>query len=151
MFQKIVEVFHLEHLIGSTPEATIFQAAFCLVLYNLLQVLRAFVAAGQEGLVAEAVSMEKLFEDVQAELTALVVLFPAATLAGWYAGECSRAAVVDRLERVLGGAWKERYRKAINKKERPKLKKAKGSGAHTSVQKILEKERNKRRQPQGVP
>jgi hypothetical protein len=95
VFQKIVEIFHLEHLIGSTPEATNFQAAFCLVMYNLLQV-------------------------------------------SW-------------LERLLGGAWKEHYRKAINKKERPKLKKAKGSGDHTSVEKILEAERNKRRQPQGVP
>ena len=40
VFQKIVEVFHLEHLIGSSPEATIFQASFCLVLYDLLQVMR---------------------------------------------------------------------------------------------------------------
>jgi hypothetical protein len=150
VFQKISEVFELRRLIGSTPEATLFQAAFCLVLYNLLHVLRAFVAAGQEGLAAEAVSMEKLFDDVQAELTALVVLFPSATIAGWYAGEWSRAEVVSRLEQLLGGGWKERYRKAINPKERPKLKKAKGSGAHTSVQKILEAERNKRRQPQGV-
>jgi hypothetical protein len=59
--------------------------------------------------------------------------------------------VVSRLERLLGGAWKERYRKAVKQKERPQRKKAKGSGAHTSVQKILEAERNKRRQPQGVP
>jgi hypothetical protein len=151
VFQKITEVFELRRLIGSTPQATIFQAAFCLVLYNLLHVLRAFVAAGQEGLAAEAVSMEKLFQDVQAELTALVVLFPSATLAGWYAGEWSHAEVVGRLERLLGGAWKPRYRKAINQKERPQPKKAKGSGAHTSVQKILEAEQKKRRQPQGVP
>ena len=64
VFQKIVEVFHLEHLIGSTPEATIFQASFCLVLYNLLQVMRGFMAAGQAGLAADEVSMEKLFADV---------------------------------------------------------------------------------------
>lgn len=151
VFQKISEVFELRRLIGSTPEATLFQAAFCLVLYNLLQVMRAFVAAGQEGMAAESVSMEKLFDDVQAELTALVVLFPSATIAGWYAGEWSCGDVVSRLERLLGGAWKPRYRKAINKKARPKVKKAKGSGAHTSVQKILEAERKKRRQPQGVP
>ena len=56
-FQKIVEVFELRRLIGSTPRATIFQAAFCLLLYNLLHVMRAFVAAGQEGLAAESVSM----------------------------------------------------------------------------------------------
>ena len=151
VFQKISEVFALRRLIGSTPEATLFQAAFCLVLYNLLQVMGAFVAAGQEGLAAESVSMEKLFDDVQAELTALVVLFPSATIAGWYAGEWSCADVVSRLEQLLGGAWKPRYRKAINKKARPKVQKAKGSGAHTSVQKILEEERKKRRQRQGVP
>jgi hypothetical protein len=113
--------------------------------------MRAFVAAGQEGLAAEAVSMEKLFDDVQAELTALVVLFPSATIAGWYAGEWSRAEVVSRLERLLGGAWKPRYRKATRKKPRPKVKQAKCSGAHTSVQKILDAERKKRGQPQGVP
>ncbi len=151
VFQKIAEVFELRRLIGSTPEATIFQGAFCLVLYNLLQVMRAFVAAGQEGLAADAVSMEKLFDDVQAELTALMVLFPSATIAGWYAGEWSRGEVVSRLERLLGGAWKPRYRKATRKKPRPKVKQAKCSGAHTSVQKILDAERKKRGQPQGVP
>lgn len=150
VFQKITEVFALRRLIGSTPEATIFQAAFCLVLYNLLQVLRAFVAASQEGVVAESVSMEKLFDDVQAELTAMVVLFPSAMIAGWFAGEWSCEEVARRLEHLLGGAWKPRYRKAINKTARPKLKKAKQSGAHTSVQKILEAARKKRRQPEGV-
>ena len=34
--------------------------------------------------------MEKLFDDVAKELTALVVLFPSATIAGWFAGEWSR-------------------------------------------------------------
>ena len=151
VFQKIVEVFELRRLIGSTPRATIFQAAFCLLLYNLLHVMRAFVAAGQEGLAAESVSMEKLFDDVQAELTALVVLFPSATIAGWYAGEWSRGEVVQRLERLLGGAWKPRYRKAINKKPRPKVKKARCSGAHTSVQKVLEAERKRRQQAAAEP
>jgi hypothetical protein len=151
VFQKITEVFELRHLIGTTPEATIFQAAFCLVLYNLLQVMRAFVAASQDGLVAESVSMEKLFDDVEAELTAVSVLFPSATIAGWFAGELSREDVVHRLELLLGGAWKPRYRKAINKKPRPKVNKAKQSGAHTSVQKVLEAERKKRRQNEGGP
>jgi hypothetical protein len=40
VFQKITEVFHLEHLIGTTPEGTLFQLAFCLLLYNVLQVVR---------------------------------------------------------------------------------------------------------------
>jgi Transposase DDE domain len=151
VFQKIVEVFHLEHLIGSSPEATIFQASFCLVLYDLLEVMRGFMAAGQAELAVDDVSMEKLFDDVAKELTALVVLFPSATIAGWFAGEWSREEATRRLSQLLGGAWKERYRKAINKKPRPKVKKAKCSGAHTSVQKILDEERQKRGRPQSVP
>jgi hypothetical protein len=40
VFQQITEVFALRRLIGSTPPATVFQAAFCLLLYNMVQVLR---------------------------------------------------------------------------------------------------------------
>jgi Transposase DDE domain len=151
VFQKIVEVFHLEHLIGSSPEATIFQASFCLVLYDLLQVMRAFMAAGQAELAVDEVSMEKLFDDVAKELTALVVLFPSATIAGWFAGEWSRAEVTRRLGQLLGGAWKERYRKAINKKPRPKVKKSRCSGAHTSVQKLLAAKRQKQQESKRGP
>ena len=32
MFQQVTEVFHLQDLIGSTPSATVFQAAFCFLL-----------------------------------------------------------------------------------------------------------------------
>jgi hypothetical protein len=149
VFQKIVEVFNLEHLIGSTPEATIFQASFCVVLYNMLQLMRVFMSAGQAKLAPDAISMEKLFDDVQDQLTALVVLFPAGTIAGWFAAEWSPAELTRRLRALLGGAWKERYRKAINKKPRPNVKKAKCSGAHTSVQKLIETEREKRRKPKG--
>jgi len=46
------------------------------VLYNMLQLMRVFMAAGEAGLVPDAISMEKLFDDVQDQLTALVVLFP---------------------------------------------------------------------------
>ena len=111
--------------------------------------MRGFMAAGQAEMAADEVSMEKLFDDVAKELTALVVLFPSATIAGWFAGEWSREEVARRLSRLLGGAWKERYRKAINKKPRPKVKKAKCSGAHTSVQKLLEAKRQEATRIQG--
>src|SRR5262249_27749074 len=35
-FQQITEVFNLRRLISTTPPATVFQAAFCLVLYNVV-------------------------------------------------------------------------------------------------------------------
>jgi Transposase DDE domain len=151
VFQKITEVFHLERLLGSTPEATIFQAAFCLVLYNLLQLMRVYVAAGQKDLSMESVSMEKLFLDVERELTALVVLFPAPTIAGWYEKPFARGEVMRRLKILLAGAWTPRYLKAVNKKPRPKVKQAKCSGAHTSVHKLREAARKKRRRRKRDP
>lgn len=41
VFQVITEVFALQHLIGTTPQGTLFQLAFCLLLYNLIQLVRA--------------------------------------------------------------------------------------------------------------
>jgi Transposase DDE domain len=44
VFQEITEVFELRQLIGCTPRATVFQASLCLVIYNVLQVLRGYAA-----------------------------------------------------------------------------------------------------------
>lgn len=49
MFQQVTEVFHLAALIGSTPQATVFQASFCFLLYNMVQVIRAYIAEGDES------------------------------------------------------------------------------------------------------
>jgi Transposase DDE domain len=48
VFQQITEVFALRRLIGSTPQATVFQAAFCLLLYNMVQVLRVLPASARD-------------------------------------------------------------------------------------------------------
>ena len=44
MFQQVVEVFGLSHLMGTTPEGTICQFSLCLLLYNLIQVMRGVIA-----------------------------------------------------------------------------------------------------------
>lgn len=67
VFQKITEVFSLKRLIASQPKGTVLQLSFCLLLYNLIQVVRAYVAQGQ-GLTPEEVSAEMLFVDVQKQL-----------------------------------------------------------------------------------
>src|SRR5205085_12485393 len=69
VFQQITEVFSLDHSIGCTPPATVFQASLCLVIYNLTQVLRACaVAASATTLSIDEVSSEKLFADLREEL-----------------------------------------------------------------------------------
>src|SRR3954447_8507452 len=92
----------------------------------------------------DLVSVEQIFTDVQKELTALTELFAARTIAGWFAEDLSRDELVARLGALLGPAWTPRYRKAVNKKPRPKVKKAKCSGAHTSIHKVLEEERQRK-------
>ena len=76
VFQTVTEVFPLKRLIGSTPQAGIFQMAFCLLLYNMIHVLRAYIAAAADWEAAD-VSLEKLFDDVEQELIAWTVEAPA--------------------------------------------------------------------------
>lgn len=69
MFQQVTEVFGLSHLIGTTPKAALFQLAFCLLLYNLIQVVRGYVAQAKKCEPTD-VSAELLFRDVEEELIA---------------------------------------------------------------------------------
>ena len=39
MFQQVTDVFALKRLIGGSPQAGVFQLAFCLLLYNMIHVL----------------------------------------------------------------------------------------------------------------
>ena len=136
MFQQVTEVFHLERLIGSTPEATVFQFAFCLLLYNLIQLIRAYVAQGQRR-ETDTISTEKLFEDVQDHLVASAVFFDPGALP--YGLRCPRgvAELTRRLTQRLGSIWKKRWLKAPAKKPNPSpyIKKTR---THGSVYRILQ-------------
>ena len=145
VFQQIPEVFALRRLIGSTPQATVFQAAFCLLLYNMVQVIRGYVAAAQpQPCLAEEVSAAQIFYDVQRELTAVSVLVPPTRVVAAYAEELSREALCQHLHSLLSSMWTPRWRKAVNAKSRPKVAKAKQSGAHTSMHRLLGRARQER-------
>ena len=70
VFHQITEVFSLQHLIGSSPEAVLFQLALCLLMYNTLQVVRTHLAAHQRC-EAQKISNEKLFYDVKRQLVSV--------------------------------------------------------------------------------
>jgi len=145
VFQQITEVFALRHLIGSTPQATVFQAAFCLLLYNMVQILRGYLARAQpQPCLADELSAEQIFYDVQRELRVVSVLVPPAMVLSAYTEELSQAEVCHRLHTLLDSLWTPRWRKAVNTKPRPKVAKAKQSGAHTSMHRLLEKARQER-------
>jgi hypothetical protein len=137
-FQRVTEVFALGHLIGGTPEATVFQAAFCLLLYNVVLVLRGYLA-GARGRAAEAVSSAQLFYDVRRQLVAWSeVLTPEATV-GLVGGRLGAAALAARLGELLGGVWTDRWLKAPPRKAPPKDPPAKHylRGGHSSVYRLL--------------
>lgn len=142
VFQQITEVFHLEQLIGSTPQATVFQAAFCLLLYNMIQVVAGHLAAAPGTPVKrEEISTELLFRDIERQLTALTELTAVEEIVREIPGELSLRAVAGRLQELLAGVWREGWRKALPKKRRAQAAKARKSGAHTSVHRVLEKHR----------
>jgi Transposase DDE domain len=139
VFQQVTEVFQLQQLIGSTPQATVFQGAFCMLLYNMIQVVRAVTASGRSvPCPAELLSSEQIFTDLRRQLIALSELVPPVGVARLFPAVVTRQDVTRRLGALLQRAWSPLWIKAVNKKPRPKVARMKQSGAHTSVHKILE-------------
>jgi hypothetical protein len=140
VFQQITEVFDLRSLIGTTPEGTVFQLSFCLLLYNLIQVVRAQVARGAEVPV-ESVSTELLYEDVRRQLTSLAEVVGLERAAALLGQPETGAWTVDRLREhlrgLLGGLWTERWRKSTNKKPRRYTVRA-HTRDHTSVHRVVQ-------------
>lgn len=143
VFQQVTEVFHLQRLIGSTPQATVFQGAFCLLLYNMIQVIKGYIGAAEKRDV-ETISSEKLFYDIRRQLTAVEELATPLEIVGCVPCQLTREEMVARLQRLLQGVWTPRWRKAVNKRPRPHGVKAKGSGAHTSVHRVLQQYRQRK-------
>jgi hypothetical protein len=135
VFQQVTETFSLTHLIGSAPRAVLLQFAFCLLLYNLMQVVKAYVA--EDGAVlASVVSMYYLFDHARQELLAWAHHGDGS----WPRARRDLAAMTGRLRELLCGVWNPiLYTKAADKKPRGKPKaKLRLCGGHTSVQRALE-------------
>lgn len=135
VFQKVTEVFHLQGLIGSTPKATVFQFAFCLLLYNLIQVVRGFVASHQQR-ATETISIENLFLDVHRQLTAWSVLVESGLPLSDIPMAPNLATLAKRLNTRLRSQWSDRWIKATNKRRRAHIAKPHNRG-HGSVYRIL--------------
>jgi hypothetical protein len=135
VFQKVTEVFHLRGLIGGTPKATIFQFAFCLLLYNVIQVIRGYIAAHQQR-ETETISIENLFLDVHRQLTAWSVLVESAVRLDDIPLAADLPALAARLHVLLGQQWSKRWIKATNKRRRAHTPKP-HDRTHGSVYRIL--------------
>jgi hypothetical protein len=144
MFQQVTEVFRLQRLIGGTPQATVFQCAFCLLLYNVIQVVRAHVAVAR-GYEPERISTEKLFNDVQRELISWSVLVEPPVRVGGFEQPGTAPLITRRLRELLGSVWSDRWLKAPVKKCSAPPARRKLRGNHSSVHRILEDHRNQQK------
>jgi len=135
VFQQVTETFSLEHLMGSSPKAVLFQFAYCLLLYNLVQLIKAYVADDGKVL-ATAVSTFYLFQDIRRELAAWAYH----TGGAWPRCRRNAGQMRGRLRELLRGSWDPiGYTKASDRKPRPKPPPPKRlHGGHSSVQRLLE-------------
>jgi hypothetical protein len=135
VFQQVTETFALDHLIGCSPKAALFQFAYCLLLYDLVQLVKAYVAEDGKVL-ASAVSTHYLFHDIRRELTAWAYH----TGGTWPRSRHDGRRMRGRLRELLAGSWDPvAYAKASDRKPRKKKPPPKRlHGGYSSVQRVLE-------------
>jgi hypothetical protein len=136
VFQQITEVFHLQALIGTTPQGTVFQLAFCVLLYNMVQVIRAYVATAQARPVP-TISTELLFDDVHRQLVALTELVPAAQVEPLFPVLPTEEELHAQLTRLLTTVWTTRWLKAPSKKRKAPAPRTPIRGNQTSVYRLV--------------
>jgi hypothetical protein len=147
VFQQITEVFHLQKLIATTPQGTLFQFAFCLVLYNMIQVIRAYVADGAERPVG-TVSTELLFDDVRRQLITVHEMLTIEQVVSLVPPKMTPAELRRRLQQLLGPVWTDRWRKAPPKKRKPAVWKE-TKRTHCSAYRVLQQDRVARKTASG--
>ena len=146
VFHQITDVFSLRHLIGTMPQAVLFQLSFCLLLYNALQVVRGHLASHRRC-EAKQISNEKLFYDVERQLVAVSELVEPDSLLSSLGPVPTAAELRARLWEVLGGVWSDRWwkRPSSGRGGHQKVK-ARVLGNHTSTYRVLQQAR---KQPKG--
>jgi hypothetical protein len=136
VFQKITEVFGLSRLIGGTPKACIFQFAFCLLLYNMIQVIRGYLAEAHD-VEPEDISTEKLFHDVEQQLIAWNVMFDPQVTLQYFQSPLALPDLQSRLGELLGGTWSDMWLKSPPQEQHGKSHR-KHARTHNSVYRILQ-------------
>jgi hypothetical protein len=136
VFQQITEVFHLQTLIGTTPQGTVFQFAFCVLLYNMVQVVRAYVATAQARPVP-TISTELLFDDVHRQLVAFTELVPAEQVEPLCPVLPTEEALREQLTRLLATIWTNRWLKQPAKKRKAPAPRMPIRGNQTSVYRLM--------------
>lgn len=136
VFQQSTEVFHLHPLIGTTPQGTVFQLAFCVLLYNLVQVVRAYVAMTQARPVP-TISTALLCDEVHRQLVAFTELVSPEHVEPLFPVLPTEEALRAQLTRLLATVWTARWLKAPPKKRQAPASRTPIRGNQTSVYRLV--------------
>jgi len=138
VFQQVTEVFQLQSLIGSTPQGALFQFSLCLLLYNVIQIVRGYVAELEQR-AAATISSELMFRDVRDQLTAANVMLERPALIRQIDCSFSAEEVRQRLTTLLRGQWRPMWLKSPPKRRSlPPTPRAKVPGGHSSAWKLIQ-------------
>lgn len=137
VFHKITDVFHLKNLISTTPEGTVFQFAFCMLLYNVVQLLTQYLAKAEQ-IPAATISQENVFYDVHRQLIAWNEFVPPSITAADLHPIPTAKQLRARLRHLLSNVWTSRWLKApTRKRAQPRHESAHVPGAHTSMFRLI--------------
>jgi hypothetical protein len=135
LFQKVTEVFGLSHLIGGTPKATIFQFSYCMILYNLIQVVRGLMAQAHRREPSD-ISCEKMFRDIRRELTTWTMLLTTKSSMDYLDNRSELEQLQQYLDQRLRNTWSNTWLKSPNQKVR-RVTEKKLRRTHNSVQRLI--------------
>jgi hypothetical protein len=138
VFQQITDVFSLRHLIGSSPQAVLFQLSFCLLLYNTLQIVRAYLAVHQQC-PAEKISNTKLFDDLKRQLISVNELVKQEAMLDLLGEVPPATELREYVHKILRNVWRKRWWKAPSSRGGGHKKvKTRVLGNHTSTYRVLQ-------------
>jgi Transposase DDE domain len=148
VFQLVTKTFGLERLVITTPFGSVFQFALCLLLHNVVQVIK-LILAEQTNRPVEKISTRKLLEDVQSQTIALYVIFPMHLIVEHFRRTTPRKStqLLRRLQTTLHGVWRPRWIKEPTKPHRTPTPKRRVKGNIVSAYRIIQddKKANQRR------
>jgi uncharacterized protein (DUF2267 family) len=151
VFQQVTEVFCLDSLIGSSAKATVFQASFCFLLYNMIQVIRAYIAEAQQDVAVSEISSELLFVDIQRQLIAWNELLTTVQTVRLLSQRSTAAQIRNRLKQLLRNEWSDRWLKSPSNTHKNPPRKKNKSTAHNSVFRIMQEHKQREKKSKTKP
>ena len=109
-----------------------FQAAFCLLLFNIMHLLRIHLSISHD-LEPDATSMKNVFDDVRDEHTAMRVLIPSSHRLPPFTDALTAESTRHNLATLLNSVWQNHWLKAPKNHRHPPPPRRRIPGGHTSV------------------